>query len=386
MNYNGFSSRINNIIDDALNTMDFSNLSGNINSTVKDALYKDDIKLSKDDDPFASKADSTAGQESSFRMYNAGGGGIPVSSKPAGTYSGMIMIVCGIIGVSIFGVMALVTLILGTVTSLPMTVSTIVLLCLAGACAGVIAGGANIRKQLRQFKEYLAAMDNDEFCEIKNIAGKCRRTEKATAADLRKMINKRMFIEGHLDDTDQWFIGNNEMYQKYMDAKSNYSRRKEETDAEAARRAGETAEEANFRMVMEKGRESIRQIRDANTALPGEEISRQLDKLESLVGNIFKRIEEKPSLLPEIKKFMDYYLPTTVKLVNVYKNFEKESVQSDDIVNAKKEIEQTLAAIETAFEKLLSELYEDTVMDVSTDISVLKTMFARDGLTEKDFK
>ena len=82
---------------------------------------------------------------------------------------------------------------------------------------------------------------------------------------------------------------------------------------------------------------------------------------------------------------MGYSLPPTVKLVSVYSEFEKKSVQSEDVVTAKHEIEQTLGTIEKAFGRLLEELYQDTVMDVSTDISVLNAMFARDGLTGGDF-
>jgi 5-bromo-4-chloroindolyl phosphate hydrolysis protein len=83
---------------------------------------------------------------------------------------------------------------------------------------------------------------------------------------------------------------------------------------------------------------------------------------------------------------MDYYLPTTLKLVSVYRDLDAEPIQGANIMATKKEIEETLDTISHAFENLLDSFYEDTAMDVSTDISVLNTMLAQEGLTQRDFK
>ena len=89
--------------------------------------------------------------------------------------------------------------------------------------------------------------------------------------------------------------------------------------------------------------------------------------------------------MPEIRKFMSYYLPTTLKLVNTYREFYEQPVESRNIAGAKKNIEGALDTINTAFENLLDSLYQDDAMDVSTDISVLKSMLAQEGLTDRDF-
>ena len=83
---------------------------------------------------------------------------------------------------------------------------------------------------------------------------------------------------------------------------------------------------------------------------------------------------------------MEYYLPITLKLVNAYKEFDAQPIQGENISKSKKEIEDTLDTINTAFEKLLDSLYEDEAMEVSSDISVLNTLFAQEGLTKKDFE
>ena len=79
---------------------------------------------------------------------------------------------------------------------------------------------------------------------------------------------------------------------------------------------------------------------------------------------------------------MDYYLPTTMKLLNAYEELDKQDMQGENIKTAKQEIENTLDTINIAFENLLDSFYKETAWDVSSDISVLKTMFAQEGLTE----
>ncbi|MDE6876138.1 MAG: 5-bromo-4-chloroindolyl phosphate hydrolysis family protein, partial [Lachnospiraceae bacterium] len=97
------------------------------------------------------------------------------------------------------------------------------------------------------------------------------------------------------------------------------------------------------------------------------------------------RIELHPEQVDDLDKFINYYLPTTLKLVNAYRDFDAQSVQGDNIKTAKTEIESTLETIIYAFETLLDSLYEDDALDISTDISVLQTMFAQEGLTKGAF-
>lgn len=83
---------------------------------------------------------------------------------------------------------------------------------------------------------------------------------------------------------------------------------------------------------------------------------------------------------------MDYYLPTTVKLLEAYQELDKQPVQGENILSSKSEIEGTLDTLNTAFEKLLDDLFQDTAWDVSSDISVLRTMLAQEGLAKDEWK
>ena len=80
-------------------------------------------------------------------------------------------------------------------------------------------------------------------------------------------------------------------------------------------------------------------------------------------------------------RLMKYYLPTTQKLVDTYATLDRQSVQGENIENAKREIEDSLDTINDAFEKFLDSFYQTTAWDVSSDISVMGQMMAQDGLT-----
>lgn len=135
------------------------------------------------------------------------------------------------------------------------------------------------------------------------------------------------------------------------------------------------------------GQDCIRRLRDMNDNIAGEDISAKLFRLENLLKEIFDRLKEQPEQMPKMQKFMDYYLPTTLKLVKAYEQFDSMSIQGQDILEAKAEIEKTLDTINSAFGELLNKMFRETAFDVTTDAQVLQTMLAKEGLTrEKEFE
>ena len=111
----------------------------------------------------------------------------------------------------------------------------------------------------------------------------------------------------------------------------------------------------------------------------------KLDRLEKIVDEIFKQVEKNPEKLSEVRKFTNHYLPMTLKLVNSYKELNNQAIEGDNIKKAKVEIEKSIDLINGAFANLLDDLFEDVVLDISSDISVLKTLFTQEGLTDDDF-
>ena len=132
--------------------------------------------------------------------------------------------------------------------------------------------------------------------------------------------------------------------------------------------------------MIAEGMECINKLRTLNNQIPGEVISAKLSRLESLLKDLFDSVREHPEQMHRMHKLMDYYLPTTLKLVEAYEEFDRVSVPGDDIIAAKAEIENTLDTINQAFTELLNSLFQDAVLDATTDAQVLKTMLAREGL------
>ena len=97
-------------------------------------------------------------------------------------------------------------------------------------------------------------------------------------------------------------------------------------------------------------------------------------------------LEQNPDSVNDMRRMMDYYLPMTVKLLDAYEDMDGQPVQGENITASKKEIEETIDTLNIAFEKLLDSIFRDTAWDVSTDISVLHTVLAQEGLTEDDFE
>ncbi len=133
---------------------------------------------------------------------------------------------------------------------------------------------------------------------------------------------------------------------------------------------------------MDQGEAFLTEIRRCNDLIPGEEISQKISRMELIVQKIFHRLESDPEIVDDLKKMMDYYLPMTIKLLRAYADMDAQPVQGQTITASKQEIEQTLDTLNLAFERLLDSIFQETAMDVSSDISVLQTLLAQEGLTE----
>ena len=136
--------------------------------------------------------------------------------------------------------------------------------------------------------------------------------------------------------------------------------------------------------LLQQGREMILEIRTENDKIPEASLSAKLDELESQCGKIFQTIYEKPAKAAQIRKFMGYYLPTTLKMVKAYRVLGEQNMSGEDIIAARHRIDDALGVVLKACQKMLDNLYRNDVLDITTDIDVLEQMLKRDGLTESD--
>ena len=143
---------------------------------------------------------------------------------------------------------------------------------------------------------------------------------------------------------------------------------------------------AQLDKMLKDGRLAIAEMKrlDDNIADPG--ISADIVRLEQVSRKIFDEVKRDPDKLPQIRKFMDYYLPTTLKLLNAYDRMSGAGISGENIDTTLAKVEGMMRTIVAAFEKQLDSLYGAEALDISTDITVLENMMAREGLTEQPLK
>lgn len=125
---------------------------------------------------------------------------------------------------------------------------------------------------------------------------------------------------------------------------------------------------------------AVSEMKRLNANISDETISRQIDHLEETTRKIIAQVVASPEKLPQIRKFMNYYLPTTLKLLNAYDRMDSTGVSGDNIDSTKGKIEEMLDTIVVAFDKQLDSLFADEALDISTDITVMEQLLAREGL------
>ena len=230
------------------------------------------------------------------------------------------------------------------------------------------------------------------IAEIARATG--QRPEKIRAA-LQKLIAKGCLPQGRLDDEGATLMVTDAAYDHYRSLKEAERARRVE---ERARRAPQKAAPSSgsprtpddglspeTRAFLESGNRYLRRFRELDVAISDEAVSQRIVAIEGVVGRILARAKEEPAVISQLGRFADYYLPTTVKLLSAYDALEKQAVQGENIESSRREIESTLDVLLRAYEKLLDATFADLSLDVSSEISVLNTVLAQEGLTQSPF-
>lgn len=247
--------------------------------------------------------------------------------------------------------------------------------------------GVDMVRTVGRFRQYVSVLRDREFCDIKEIASATGRDVRKVLKDVKKMITKGWFCQGHLDEKESCLMVSEHAWNQYTALMEDMKQRKaEEQAAQKKMREEYDRLSPEVQKIVQAGDEYVRKIKAANDAIPGEVISAKISRMELLVDRIFDRVEQNPDSVNDMRRMMDYYLPTTMKLLEAYEELDAQPVQGENIISSKKEIEDTIDTLNIAFEKLLDSLFQDTAWDVSSDISVLHTMLAQEGLTEDGLK
>ena len=247
---------------------------------------------------------------------------------------------------------------------------------LLSALAMLVGGGAMLgsglamNRSMKRYAQYLAVMGDRPAMSVEELARVTGFSQRRVTKDLQAMISKG-------------FFGG----KAYLNRELGYFFRSSQADEDWQRRQEEAEEAAAPPKEAEEGYSGIlRNIRRANDRIADPVLSAKIDRLEEVTAKIFQAVEADPKKRSSIDTFLNYYLPTTQKLLDSYAEFEATGVEGANLGQAKDRIEKTMDSIVAGFEHQLDELYKMDAMNVDSDIRVMETMLRRyTASAEKDF-
>ncbi len=232
----------------------------------------------------------------------------------------------------------------------------------------MFAAGRRMKRRSARIARYLAVMGERSYIGINELCAVSGKRRKTVERDLEFMVEKGMLSAGaYFDSGRGMFFRSAEAFAEYAEEKS--------------RRENVTPKEAN-----EGYAGALRAIRAANDRIADPVLSEKIDHLELVAGKIFREVEEHPEKQRQAATFLNYYLPTTLKLLDSYAKFEEAGIEGENLSRAQERIEETMDALIKGFDKQLDDLYCSEAMDIDSDIRVMENMLRRDTVSvEEDF-
>lgn len=343
-----------------------------------------------------------------------------------GRVSGILFTVFGSVGSAVFGLPAL-----GLLAAMTTSDLSPIGWWIAGGCGALAVGfggmlwtGISQNRRIGRLKRYVAELKRHgrSYCELEELSRSCARTTGFVRKDIKKMIGLGMLPDVRIDKKGSWLLLDDETYRQFQLFEKARDREAEEgaesqglrgwlkgigksrerkKEKEQARESGgdrrDIREEGGgetrgdmadgpLDAAVRQGEQYMSTLRRLRESMPGDPVDARLLRLETVLGHLFGTLKKHPEQMDEMERFMEYYLPTTVKLAESYREFAAVEFPGENIRQAREKILGTLDTINKAFEGLQDDLYQDAAFDAMTDASVLRTMLERDGMAEPDFQ
>lgn len=234
-----------------------------------------------------------------------------------------------------------------------------VLMMLTGG-VGCLFGAHTVRTNRRMRKKIDNIVGDAQYMSISDIAAAIPCSYEKCCKHLENCIDDGVFgSEAYLDMRRRYLVVN--------------GKAPDPQPAPAPAPAAPAAEKDQYQTILDE-------LRSVNDAIPDEEMSDKISRLEAVSAKIFEQAKSDPDKLPRMRKFLDYYLPTSLKLLQTYAELEAQGVEGENISESKRRIEQTMDTLVHAFETQLDQLFQEDALDVSADIDVMENMLRADGL------
>lgn len=259
-----------------------------------------------------------------------------------------------------------------------------------GGLVMLITSLSGRRKNSRLERTYLNIIGSQSFISIRDLARTTGRSQAKVMKDLEKMLENNLLPEtAYIDHAAKMLVLNADALRAHNAAQANepdepiIAEVVEPTPKKEAAKKVSSPEDIEAEHLRETFDAKLREIRYWNEEIDDVRVSDRIDEIEATTANIFYLVREKPERASEIRTFMNYYLPTTLKLLKTYARLEKQGVAGENVQNSRQEIERILDKLSEGFRQQLDRLFQADAIDISSDIDVLETMMAKDGLTDR---
>ena len=235
-----------------------------------------------------------------------------------------------------------------------------------GGGIGMLASGISKGRRNERYLNYLAYIGANREVALAPMAASFGVPVSKLCKDLRRMLSKGILPTGYLD------LAEGKLYLTEMGYHAPEPKREappvqEETPQQAAAREDDI----------------LREIRQVNDDIPDAAMSAKIDRIEEITGKILKYQKEHPNKEGQLRTFLNYYLPTTLKILRAYAQLDAQGIEGENISAAKKRIEDMMDQVVSGFEKQLDKLFQDDAMDITSDVEVLENMLKKDGLSDE---
>ena len=406
---------IQDMIQDAVDSMDFSGLAQNIRDAVSSAKNEMGEQVKKK--TFSHTKDRQRQERYGRRVYETD----RRVQRPAaerqpqergwmrripGQWSGPARMIAGGSGLVVFGALVLgfgfaglgFGMLHGAISTATIVLESVFipLTILSGVLFGM---GRAAGKRVKRIREYARIWGDRGFVMLDDLKKGNGYAMKRIKKDLQFLLERRLIPYARMDESNTCLILSREAGEQYdaaVQARLERERQEQQRQAESRQTAGQqsgapgtdaaakrpedmTEEERKMYHLQQTGGSYLQEIRERKQRIHTPEVSEKLDRLELLLGRIFVCIKEYPENLSQADRLLEYYLPSVMKLIRVYEDMEKQPIQSVNIIKTRMEIAESLDTVNQALEAMYDDMFQDVAMDISSDIKVLETMLAKDG-------
>ena len=408
-----WGDKIFSMIQESAESMDFAELSHNIQKTI-DVAREETMKqvdkarteaakqidrakeeaarqVDKAKEEAAKQIDKARGYQSSQAYVNVGHGRKVIAGKlkkNPGLYSGPAEIAVGAAGLGAFGGAGIgLGAFLGAV-AFPIgaaITSAAVMIPFTIVSAFLLGRGILNSKRARRIRKYASIWTGKPYVMIEDLESRVGWDRKKILKDIHFLTDRELIIGAELDAGETCLMLTDESKQQYASAMA--AKRQREQEEVKAREAEEALKAAPFEQreihrIKKDGQEYLEQLAELKKEIVSDEMRRKVEQMETLTARIFVCASEHPESISQTDRLFKYYFPSVLKFLKVYEDVEKQPVQGENIRKTKKEIEDSLDTMNQAIEKLFDEMFQNVAMDISSDIQVLEVMLKQDGLTE----